>query len=216
MDREYSVYKLQNQSGRVYIGVTCQRPELRWRRGKKYSGELKKDIDKYGWDSFTKEILESGLTYQEAANHEKKWIEEYGITNSLYNATSGGEVRSDRDLDMMALKMKGRKLSPFARANISRARKGIVFSQEHKQHLSESHMGQAGYWTGKTRDRETNAKISSKLSVPIRCVETGEIFLNLSDASTKTGYSKSCISKWCNGVRPKKCKLTFERIKKDG
>ena len=217
MKRNYLVYKLQCPvNGKIYIGVTCQRPEFRWRNGKKYSGDLKADIEKYGWESFSKEILETGLLTAEAAKREKEYIEKYSAKAVLYNATAGGEVRLDCDIDRMAEKMRGRKLTPLAKERMSKARKGIVFSDSHREHWSVSHLGNPGYWTGKKRDAETMKKISKKLSKQIRCRETGEIFANLSDASRKTGYPISCISKWCNGVKPRKCKLTFERIGENG
>ncbi len=217
MERNYLVYKLQCPvNGKIYIGITCQRPELRWRNGRKYSGDLKADIEKYGWESFSKEILETGLVTAEAAKREKEYIEKYSAKAVLYNATVGGEVRPDYDIDRMAERMRGRKLTVIAKERISKARKGMVFSASHREHLSVSHLGNPGYWTGKKRDAETVKKVSQKLSKQIRCRETGEIFANLSDASRKTGYPMSCISKWCNGVKPRKCRLTFERIGEDG
>lgn len=217
MERSCLVYKLQcPANGKIYIGVTCQRPELRWRNGKKYSGDLKTDIEKYGWGSFSKEVLETGFSWTEVAKKEKEYIEKYSANAVLYNATVGGEVKSDSDIDRMAAKMCGRKLTALAKENISKAKKGMTFSASHREHLRVSHLGNPGYWTGKERDTETKEKISRKLSVQIRCRETGEIFENLSDASRKTGYPISCISKWCNGVKPRKCEFTFERIGEDG
>ena len=170
MKRNYLVYKLQCPvNGKIYIGVTCQRPEFRWRNGKKYSGDLKADIEKYGWESFSKEILETGLLTAEAAKREKEYIKKYSTKAVLYNATAGGEVRLDCDIDRMAEKMRGRKLTPLAKEHISKARKGIVFSDSHREHLSVSHLGNPGYWTGKKRDAETMKKVSQKLSKQIRC-----------------------------------------------
>lgn len=40
------------------------------------------------------------------------------------------------------------------------ARKGIVFSDEHKYNLSKSHIGHIGYWTGKTRSEKSKNKMS--------------------------------------------------------
>lgn len=214
MSKEYCVYKLACiQNGKVYIGVTSQDPSLRWRGGKAYHGDLKADIDLYGWETgFDREILESGLSYSEAALAEKRYIAFYAKMMHLYNATAGGEVLPDEVIAEKARRQKGKKLAPTTRRKISEARQGMVFSDQHHQRLSEAHKGKPGFWTGKKRKAETVQKISKKLSIPIRCVETGEVYANLKDASEKTGYPMSCISKWCNGVRPKKCTYTFERM----
>ena len=213
MQRMYSVYKIQClRNGRIYIGITSQTPEKRWRNGKKYSGDLLSDVKLFGWDSFSKSIIESGLSYENAAEREKFYIREYSKDFSLYNATVGGEVRSDEEIDKMSERLRGRKLPDSTKNRMSEARKGIVFSEQHKRNLSISHVGNPGFWEGKKRDYETNRKISQKLSIPIRCIETGEVFLNLKDAEEKTGYPMSCISKWCNGVHPRKCKYTFEKV----
>ncbi len=212
--KKYCVYKLTcRHNGRVYIGITCQKPELRWRKGKAYRGDLRMDIEQYGWEEgFKKEILEKALDYENAALAEKRYVALLSNTTDLYNSTVGGEVLSDEAIAAKAEKQKGRRLSLETRKKIGEARRGAVFSEEHIRRLSESHKGNPGFWSGKTRDRKTAEKISKKLSIPIKCIETGEIYANLKEASEKTGYSISCISKWCNGVKPRKCKYTFERM----
>lgn len=215
MGRLYCVYKLScNISKKVYIGVTSQPLNKRWRGGKGYSqGTLiRMEIDKFGWDSFSKEILESGLTMEQAGEKEKYYIEKFNSFASGLNSSVGGEVPSEEKIISTSKALSGRKLSGDTRAKMSESRKGYVFTDEHKKHLSEAHIGKPSYWQGRNRDVETNRKISQKLSKPIRCVETGEVFANLKDASQKTGYPVSCISKWCNGVKPKNCRYTFERM----
>ena len=211
--RIYSVYKLTCvPTGKIYIGVTSQKLTNRWRNGKAYHGALKADIDKYGWNNFTKEVLMTGLNSLRAAAWEKHYISLFGNRAELYNATCGGEVQSDEAISRKSIAMTGRTIFPEVRERMSEARKGIAFSEEHLKNLSQSHKGQAGYWKGKKRDESTRQIISEKLSKPIKCVETGEVFRNLREASEKTGFPMSSISKWCNGVKPKKCQYTFERM----
>lgn len=38
--KSYTVYKHTSPSGKVYIGITCRKPEYRWNHGKGY-----KEID---------------------------------------------------------------------------------------------------------------------------------------------------------------------------
>lgn len=94
MNRNYCVYKLTSPSGKVYIGLTGQKPEERWKNGKGYHGNpyLLNAIDKYGWENFNHEILYSNLSYEEANALEYKTIKEYKSNQREfgYNIQNGG------------------------------------------------------------------------------------------------------------------------------
>lgn len=209
----YSVYKITcNITGEAYIGVTKQKPEHRWRSGKGYTGRLRNDVDTFGWNNFTAEVLYSGISREEAAAKEIELIEYFNSICNGYNTHKGGDIPSDESVKKITQKLIGRSISPEVRQHMSEARKGIIFSEDHIKNLSKSHMGNPGYWEGKKRSRETTRKISEKLSIPIRCVETGVIYKNLKDASEQTGFPMSNISKWCNGTKPRNCTFTFEKV----
>lgn len=57
--KNYCVYKHTSPSNKVYIGITSQEPERRWKNGNGYKKNLyfTKAIKKYGWDNFAHEIL---------------------------------------------------------------------------------------------------------------------------------------------------------------
>lgn len=121
----YSVYKHTFPNGKVYIGVTCQKPETRW--GKNGEGYLKKNkngqylqpamaeiILKYGWDNIEHEVLYEDLTKEEAEIKEIELIstyksnqEEYG-----YNIKSGGNINevSEQTKKKISSLLTGRKL----------------------------------------------------------------------------------------------------------
>lgn len=96
----YSVYKHTTPSGKVYIGITCQPPKRRWRRGEGYKPTDGKTtpfytaIQKYGWDAIEHEIIASGLTREEACELEIKTIKEYNSQDRRYgyNVLKGGDV----------------------------------------------------------------------------------------------------------------------------
>ena len=211
----YCIYKLTNSvNGKVYIGTTCQALKDRWRNGKAYKGtELGDDISEVGWSSFFKEVLVDGLSQGDAIQQEKKYIKLFNSFNDGYNSSVGGEVPTDKKIESMKLSLTGRKLSEKHKRRISESNKGKVFSNEHIENLRKSHIGQPGYWEGKQRDDSTKDKISKNLSIPIRCIQTEEIFKNAKEASEKTGFPASSIAKWCNGVTPKRTELRFERMK---
>lgn len=82
-------------SGKRYVGLTSQRPERRWNKGKGYKQHpyFYSAINKYGWDNFEHKILFDNLTQQEAERLEqiciilfKSHIREFG-----YNLQMGGQ-----------------------------------------------------------------------------------------------------------------------------
>lgn len=98
----WSIYKITNKiNGKSYIGQTSQKVEDRWnehKRGKtSKNSPLKRAIEKYGWDNFTKEVIDTAETFEEAAEKEIYWIEYYKTCilvhgkNCGYNLSRGGE-----------------------------------------------------------------------------------------------------------------------------
>lgn len=89
------------KNGKVYIGMT-NNPKRRWRYGgieyKPPKGENPNGrrfwnaIKKYGWDNFEQIVLEQGLTYEEALEVEKGYIDLFDSTNKKhgYNVSEGG------------------------------------------------------------------------------------------------------------------------------
>lgn len=95
MERKYCVYKHTTPNGKVYIGLTGQEPESRWRGGGGYYKQIfGRVINKYGWDNIKNEILHDDLTHEEACILEVEEIAKHKSTNSRYgyNLTSGGEL----------------------------------------------------------------------------------------------------------------------------
>ena len=95
MNKNYYIYKHTNKiNGKVYIGQTCQKPEYRWNHGKGYKEcpHFYDAILKYGWENFEHEIIETGLTNEEANERETYWINFFNSTNEDfgYNLSLGG------------------------------------------------------------------------------------------------------------------------------
>lgn len=90
----YKVYKFTSPSGKIYIGVTRQSVERRWRKGRAYktNSYLTYAINKYGWDNIIKEILFDNLSYDEASQKEKELIKLYRSDERAfgYNIDHGG------------------------------------------------------------------------------------------------------------------------------
>lgn len=90
----WKVYIHYFPNSKVYVGITSQTAESRWKNGNGYSQKkLYEAIKIFGWNNIEHEIFASNLTMQEASNMEKILItkvfhsnkEEYG-----YNIAEGG------------------------------------------------------------------------------------------------------------------------------
>lgn len=92
----YTVYKHTNKiNGKCYIGQTMQTDlTRRWTGGNGYreTPHFHRAIKKYGWSGFTHEILETGLTKEEADEREIYYIKLYRSNdqNLGYNIREGG------------------------------------------------------------------------------------------------------------------------------
>ena len=174
MQANYCVYKHTSPSGKVYIGITQQRPENRWQCGLGYrrNPHFFRAILKYGWDNFTHEVLCTGLDKSAACQMEVALIRAYQSNDKThgYNITNGGECF---------------KHSPESIALMSQRRKGKgrrMMPEETKQKLRENHGGGA----------EPKRVI---------CLTTGVIYESINDAARDTGVDKSPISRCCRGVK---------------
>lgn len=132
---EYAIYKLTNKiNNKVYIGVTSVDPVARWQAGKGYKPNiyLTKDIEKYGWINFKKEIIAYANDRYDAAEIEIYLINKYSSSNpeNGYNKSSGGE------------------------------RIGIRYSDEIRKHMSEAHTGLKE--TIETKRKKSNKIIAIK------------------------------------------------------
>lgn len=95
--KSWTVYEHVSPSGKTYVGITCQKPERRWKGG---FGYVRPDnhqrlfanaILKYGWDNIEHKIIASNLTKIEADTIEKALIAKYKRLNKSYNITDGGD-----------------------------------------------------------------------------------------------------------------------------
>ena len=134
-ENNYCVYKHTSPSNKIYIGITSQKVEARWRKGKSYLGNkhFANAINKYGWDNFKHEIIFENLSKEEACQKEIELIAFYKSNQSEfgYNQSTGGEGGTT----------------------------GYCFSPEHCRKLSESHKGN-NFKLGKHPSPESCQKMS--------------------------------------------------------
>lgn len=206
----YSVYKHTFPNGKVYIGITSRKPELRWR--KNGNGYLFKDkngeytqylmanaIQKYGWNNINHEILFTGLTKDEAENKEIELIAYYKSNQKEfgYNIQNGGNTYGTH--------------SEEVKKKIGEANKKRIWKEESRTKLSEAMKGKkhlqkkteifkyAILKANKNRvwKEESKNKIADAHKKSVICIETNIIYESIKEAKNKTGINH--ISEACNG-----------------
>lgn len=98
MERRYRIYRYTNiLNGMKYVGCTSLRLQSTraGKNGRQYIKMCRRfgeAILEYGWSNFKYEVLEDGLTKEEALEREKYWIEkENSIWPQGYNLEAGGK-----------------------------------------------------------------------------------------------------------------------------
>lgn len=115
-ESNYLIYKYTSPSGKSYIGQTnnIKRREYRHKTDNGCRA-FASAIKKYGFENFTKEILEENLTLTEANIRESYWIIFFNsLSPNGYNLSSGGD---------------GRILSPEYRKALSVANTGKIHTR---------------------------------------------------------------------------------------
>lgn len=153
--KTYIVYQHISPNNKSYIGITCQKNyKHRWNNGKGYSNNdyFTKAINKFGWNNFKHLILFTDLSEEEAKNKEIELIKKLETTdrNKGYNITLGGESgngyhHTEETKQIISQKLKG--VNTWTK-NILKGRKIGALSEEHKEKISKSKMGQTPWNKG--------------------------------------------------------------------
>lgn len=210
----------------MYIGITGADPEKRWLCGHGYPNNpyFSSAIKKYGWGSFSHEILFSGLSKDEAGQLEREQIALHQSTNREhgYNIELGGyggtEV-SEETREKLRMSHLGARNHNYGKQKSEEVRRKT--SESNKRHwaehprpkgykrppevllkMSKSRTGCSTAWKGGHHSDETCRKIAeSNSKKPVRCIETGVVYKTAKSASEETGALRSTISNVCNGKR---------------
>ena len=195
----YTVYMHISPSNKRYIGITCQKPEQRWKSGHGYKTQIfGRAIEKYGWSNIEHIIVAQGLSEEEAEWLEIELIREWNTTDpdKGYNIAKGGMVNSGYHL-REETKQKISKSSKGKQAGKNNPMYGKDWRegkteeelQEHKRKISEATRGEKNPMYGKDLSGANNP--SSK---KVRCIETGQVYVSTVDASLSIGKSRGAVS----------------------
>lgn len=182
------------EDNRRYIGITCMKPSLRWRKkGQRYKSNryFYNAIQKYGWNNFKHEILYEELSKEEAKEKEIELIKKYNTQDDKYgfNLTAGGESGFSPN------KSTREKMRKSAKGNKSHL--GCKNSQEMKENMRKI---KNSYWQSeenKAKHKEACQVFAKKVAkIDKNTNEIIKIYSSLTEASK--GFDKGNIGKCCN------------------
>lgn len=185
-NKAYIVYKHTTPSNKVYIGITCLGTKRRWQGGNNYKSStyFYNAINKYGWENIKHEVLYEGLTREQAENTEIKLINKYKSNNCKYgyNIQSGGHLpkMSEETKRKISIANRGKKYKPRRKHTI-----------EEKQAISNKLKGRISPMKG----RHQTEKAKLRNAKAIICVNTGEKFYSIREATRKTGCDRANIGR---------------------
>lgn len=218
----YTVYKHTSPSGKVYIGITSQKPENRWNHGKGYefNSYFYRAINKYGWDTFQHEILYTNLTKDEACAIEIELIAQYKSNdpNFGYNLSSGGEhpgtgrVVSEETRRKLSESNVGkcrsddtrRKMSEMAKKRVGKLHPnyGKHLTEQHRSKLSKAHTGKSlsdSHRENMSKSHINHPKLSKKVAQYTLDGEIVQEYPSMAEAHRITGFNTSDICCVCRG-----------------
>lgn len=221
-EENYTVYRHIAPNGKMYVGITSQKPEKRWSggRGYGYNTYFAHAIQKYGWDNFEHEIIKEHLTKEQAELIEIELIKRWDLTNrdKGYNLSHGGNAigkHSEESKKKMSDAKRDRALPQEVIKRIAEANRGKTHTEEYKDYMSKIHSGKNNPMYGRRgslsplygtkHTDETKIKMSQKarkfavVQLDKDTYEVLNIFSSTLEAERATGAYHSHISRCCKG-----------------
>lgn len=179
----FVVYKHTSPSEKVYIGITNQKPERRWRSdgsGYRQNEQFYNAIKKYGWDSFKHEILYTDLSLEDALKIEKDLIQEYQLYKNGYNKSVGGDYGG---------------YTESVREKISRSVTKLWSDETYRDHMRKAHIGISAS-KGFKHTEEAKQKMSAAASARWKDEEYKKHMVEKFKKRPKSFYSEKIKKQW--------------------
>lgn len=189
MDRLFTIYRHVSPIGRVYVGITSQDVETRWRHGDNYrnSTYFKRAIRKYGWKNFKHEILFTNVEEERARRLEIELIRHYKGLGISYNLTNGGDGTNGYHHTDEYKQFKSQQMKEF----FSTERGKEICAKGGKTNLGKKYNRKSGFTKG-----DYQVRIVCQYSLEGVLLNK---FKSVSDASRKTGANNCQIGKCLRG-----------------
>ena len=214
MSDDHKIYMHKNKiNGKMYIGQTSKSLNRRWNNGKGYVNcpYFNHAIEKYGWENFEHILLHDGLSKNEADELEKYYIREYKsyMPEHGYNISLGGAGLSGgiKYKDIYQYTLDGYFVkhyndvaevlneNPDYNASTIRGVYNEIYSSAYGFQWRS-------YYKEKIEDVKEHKANIGKTKIVYQYGLNGEFlqrFNDIKEASEVTGFSRSGISKACNG-----------------
>ena len=180
MENNYTVYKHTFPNGKIYVGITCQKPQNRWGKdGSGYKNQtlIYRAIQKYGWDNIKHTILCEKLSEEAACKKEQEFISIFNSANPKYgyNNTYGGEHCKHTLISR----------SKLSKAKLGKPsnRKNCTLSEESKLKISKSKKGKLVGADNPMYGKHHTEDALNKMRKKVVCVETGQVFKSVTEAA---------------------------------
>ena len=191
-DENYTLYIHIAPNGKMYIGITGNNVNARWKNGLGYRGSyFSRAINKYGWNNFIHSVVATNLTKSDAIMLEKEFISVYRTTerDRGYNISLGGEVPSNNVADIEEY----------------RVRQSL---KAHESYDPQKHFGHnKNYMPPKNRVNPKRKKV-------IQYDKDGKVmkeYDSVHEAAKALNVCPTTVSESCNrGIRCKGYRLSFE------
>lgn len=194
-ERTYCVYAHVFPNGKKYVGITCKRPNYRWRGGNGYPSNIimTRAIEKYGWENVKHIIVMDGVFSDVAERAEKELIKRLNLRDIRYgyNLRDGGlsgNTHTDISKEKNRIKHTGKKWT-------EEQRKKFINSQIGKVPSQATHIGAS----------IKNAK-SAEITFPDGTVKT---YRTVTDAAADIGRDLSDTARKCRNKTTTKSGYSF-------
>lgn len=201
---EYKVYMHKCPNNKVYIGITQQELKKRWNYGNGYKGckLFYKAIKKYGWNNIEHFVLYDKLSKKDAEKKEIELIAKYKSNNQKYgyNICSGGNgtpnhIVSEETKTKISQKTKEAMNNEKTKDKIRKCHLGKKLTEEHKNKIRLSSKRNV------SEETKEKMRLINKNKIKVKCIETGNVYDSIHNASRITNIAYQNIYKVCNGKR---------------
>lgn len=204
-ENNYIVYKvINNETNEVYIGATTQSIQNRKKDHIQKSNtgtncKFHNAISTYGYNSFNWVQIDTATSRDELAEKEIKYILENESLQNGYNSDKGGGIKKT----VYQYNLKGDLINSFD--NLTSASETInVRKQDISRACWSVNHTLGGYlWSYDYKEQFVIKPDTRKKQVVQYNLKREELarYISASEASRKTGVSKTCISRCCRGER---------------
>lgn len=178
-EKKWCVYIHTAPNDKKYVGITSLPVNIRWHQngtGYKKQQYFWRAIQKWGWENFSHEVVLENVTFEEACNAERDFIQYYQTNdkNFGYNATEGGagtqgHRMTDEQKEILSKSAKERFANPE-----NHPRYGVTLSDETKQKIKNSLTGKYTKETHPNTGRKHTDETRKKMSKSHKGKNTGE------------------------------------------